>query len=315
MQIYRTAAEAAQHLGAAVITIGNFDGIHIGHQAIFARVRELASARNASAVALTFDPHPVQFFRPEEAPVRLTPGEQKYEAMSDYGLDAVVAIAFDVALASMTPEEFVDQVLHQALKATVVVVGEGFRFGKRRAGTTEVLAELGARYGFECEVCGPIEFEGEVVSSTRVRSAVLSGDVARAGAMLGRPYRIVGEVIHGDARGRELGFPTANVLPKNEALPADGIYATRLHVEGMGSFEAVTNVGRRPTFGGGDRLVETFVLDVGQPGGFDIYGRVVGVDFLEFLRDDRRFDSAEALIEQMHQDVADARVFLARGQA
>lgn len=311
MQIFKTASDAKQSLERSVVAIGNFDGVHIGHQAIIRRLQALAEKHAAKVVVLTFDPHPAQFFRPDAAPLQLTPGAQKLAALARYGVDATVELHFDAAFAAMEPGEFVEEILYQALGARAVVVGADFRFGKKRAGTTETLAELGSQYGFECEICEPVLFDGEVVSSTRVRQAIADGQVAVADALLGRPYTMHGEIVHGDARGRTLGFPTANLGSENQALPADGVYATRFYVEGFAeAFEAVTNVGRRPTFGGGDRMVETFVLDIEDPAAFTIYGRRARVEFLEFLREDMTFTSAEALIEQMNQDVVHARAFL-----
>lgn len=314
MQIFKTASDAEQSLEQSVVAIGNFDGVHIGHQAIIRRLHELAQIHSAKVVMLTFDPHPAEFFRPEAAPLQLTPGVQKLAVLESYGVDATVELKFDAAFAAMEPDEFVEKILYQALKARAVVVGADFRFGKKRAGTTDMLGELGGLYGFDCEICEPVVFEGEIVSSTRVRKAVADGDVAGAAKLLGRAYMMHGEIVHGDARGRTLGFPTANLGTENRALPADGIYATRFYVEGVSgggadAYEAVTNVGRRPTFGGGDRMVETFVLDIADPGAFDIYGRRARVEFLEFLREDLTFDSAEALVEQMDQDVVAARKF------
>ncbi len=310
MQIFKTASDAEQNLERSVVAIGNFDGVHIGHQAIIKRLHELAEIHAAKVVILTFDPHPAQFFRPESAPLQLSPGEQRLALLECYGVDATAELRFDAAFASMEPVEFVEQILRDSLTACAVVVGSDFRFGKKRAGTVEMLGELGKRYGFECEVCEPVVFEGEVVSSTRIRRAIADGRVEDATQMLGRWYAMFGTVVHGDARGRTLGFPTANLGSENPLLPADGVYATEFYVEGFEeSFLAVTNVGRRPTFGGGERMVETFVLDIKEPAEFSIYGRWARVEFLKFLREDMTFTSAEDLVEQMEQDVLDARAF------
>ncbi len=310
MQIFKTVSDAQQNLERSVVAIGNFDGVHIGHQAIIERLHALAKVHSAKVVILTFDPHPAQVFRPDSAPLQLTPGEQRFARLTRYGVDATVELRFDAAFAAMEPEEFVEKILHDALKTCAVVVGADFRFGRKRAGTTEMLGELGRRYGFDCEVCEPVFFEGDVVSSTRIRKTIADGNVTDAMHMLGRPYAMHGEVVHGDARGRTLGFPTANLGSENLALPADGVYATGFFVEGFEEpFMAVTNVGRRPTFGGGDRMVETFVLDIEDPAAFTIYGRRARVEFLKFLRPDMMFTSAESLIEQMDQDVVHARNF------
>ncbi|MFU8806712.1 MAG: riboflavin biosynthesis protein RibF, partial [Bradymonadaceae bacterium] len=272
MDIYRTIEEARRGLERSVVTIGNFDGVHIGHQAIFETVADLAGREGAKAVVMTFEPHPVAFFRPDLAPARLSPAELKFELMEDHGVDAVVALEFGEELASMSAEDFVRRILHEALGTKVVVVGEGFRFGKGRAGTTQILGEVGGPLGMRVEVHGEVEFGGEVVSSTRIRNALVEGAIGEVTAMLGRPYTLRGKVVPGEQRGRALGFPTANIETATMALPTDGVYATVLDVPGLGRLESISNIGRRPTFGGGERTVECFVL-ARVDGELDLYGQ------------------------------------------
>lgn len=311
-QVYHSLQDAAAGFrdtaGAGpVVTIGNFDGVHRGHQAIFAQVRALADARAAQAVALSFTPHPVRFFRPDIPAFRLTTDTQKARLIAAEHIDALVLLPFDAALAGWTPEEFVQQVLHQALRASCVVVGEGFHFGKGRAGSTDDLIRLGAERGIQVEVAHDIAADEEVVSSTRVRNALKHGDVALAANLLGRAFFIDGTVVQGDKRGRELGFPTANIQTPNPLLPAHGVYVSRLHVPRLGALRSLTSIGTRPTFAGEDVRVETFVL-AGQvePSELDLYGEDVTLEFLHYLRPELAFDSAEALIARMNEDLAAA---------
>lgn len=310
IQIFKNLADASAHLKAPVVTIGNFDGAHRGHQAVFERVRALADARETEAVALTFTPHPVRFFRPEMPPFRLTTDTQKAQLMGRYGLDAVVLLPFDQALAGLTPKEFVQTVLRDGLHACRVVVGEGFAFGKGRAGRTDDLIKLCALENIEVEIATDIELGDAEISSTRVRKALAAADIADVTRMLGRPYQIEGTVVTGDQRGRDLGFPTANIDSPNPLLPANGIYITELTVERLGKLRSLTSIGTRPTFNGEDVRVETFVLaGEADPTDLDLYGELVQLDFIKHLRSEAKFDSAEALVEQMNDDVIQALAY------
>lgn len=317
--VYESLEAARQGLNApatsagSVVTIGNFDGVHRGHQAIFSRVRALADARQEKAVALSFSPHPVRHFRPDLPPFRLTTDAQKAALVRRYGLDALVLLPFNAEFAALSPEEFVQQVLRDGLGASYVVVGEGFAFGKGRAGNTETLKELGGREDIKVEIAQVIAAEQAPVSSTRVRDSLKAGDVQRAEELLGRPFQLSGVVVHGDQRGRELGFPTANIDSPNPLLPAHGIYITRLYTPNYGPLESLTSIGTRPTFSGEDVRVETFVL-AGQvePAWIDLYDQEVELDFLAHIRPEEAFDTAESLVEKMHEDVAKARAYFAR---
>lgn len=314
-RVYTTIEEAGAGLTRSVVTIGNFDGMHLGHQAIFAQVKEQAAALGATPVAMTFDPHPVAFFRPEAAPAKLSVSPQRYALMGSYGVEAVVALRFDQALASMRPQAFIEEVLVEGLGAVEVVVGEDFRFGHRREGTTALLREQGEQFGLKVVVPKLVEVEGEVVSSTRVRACVAAGELEMARRLLGRPHRLVGEVVHGEARGRALGFPTANLaVAAGMALPPDGVYATRLAVGSDGAgWRAITNIGTRPTFGGGARTVETFVLEEGMETELDLYGEEVMLSLYRHVRPEMAFASPAELVAQIQKDVAQVRAYFEEG--
>jgi riboflavin kinase/FMN adenylyltransferase len=269
------------------VAVGEFDGVHLGH-------REVISG---SDTVLTFEPHPLAVIRPEAAPRLLTSLEVKAELVAAMGVQELVVIPFDHAFAAQSPEAFIDDVLVGRLQATHVSVGENFRFGHRAGGDPAMLA---ADPRFETRVVEMVEVDGEIVSSSHIRALVLAGDVSHARRFLGAPFSVRGEVVKGDQRGRTLGFPTANLIPDDTLVcPGHGVYAARADGD-----PAAVNVGVRPTFGT-DRsvLIEAYLLDQDV----DLYGRRLTIEFLERLRGERRFHSAEALIEQMHQDVARTR--------
>jgi riboflavin kinase/FMN adenylyltransferase len=301
---------AVEHLRGCALTIGNFDGVHRGHQAILSRIRQAASKPGVPAVAVTFEPHPVQYFRANYGPFRLTTPAQKLHLLSHFGIDAPIIIRFDRSLSDLEPETFVRKVICEAFRPSLVVVGYDFNFGKNRRGTPELCQSLLATAGIGCEKQRAFEVDKEIVSSTRVRRVIAEGDLKSARRLLGRPYTIVGTVTHGVGRGRGLGFPTANVEPETERLPATGVYATLLET-GSHLWQAISNIGFRPTFGGNGVTVETFVLDGGAPADLDLYGEPVAVHILERLRDEQKFPSPQALIEQIGRDVTRCRVILA----
>ena len=305
--ILSTVEEAAQRLERSVVTIGNFDGMHRGHQAIFEQVVELAKEQEATPVALTFEPHPIAYFRPDAAPERVSPAGQKFGLMGDAGAQLVVALTFDEELANQSPQTFVEEVLHKGLKATHVVVGEDFRFGKKRAGDTDTLGELGASFGMKCTVAEFVTWKGEPISSTRIRGAISEGDVEAARQMLGRPHRLCGTVVHGEKRGRKIGYPTANMNVAEAAIPANGIYVTTLGRAGEEHWRAVTSIGHRPTFDGDGRTVETYVMD--DVDDLDLYGDEIELDFYRRVREEKKFDSVEELVVEMDRDVEMARQF------
>jgi riboflavin kinase/FMN adenylyltransferase len=283
------------------VTIGAYDGVHRGHQFVIGHLRRLAAAGGLDTVVLTFDRHPAAVVRPESAPKLLTDLDQKLEVLASTGVDHTVVVHFDAARSQEEPEDFVRDVLVGALRARVVVVGEDFHFGRRRRGNVALLAEMGAALGFEV-VHVPL-LPG--VSSTAVRERLEAGDVEAAATMLGRPHQVRGVVAHGDERGRELGYPTANVaLPGEILLPAPGIYAGWYDDERP----AAISVGRRPMFTDGRApvVLEAYLLDFAG----DLYGQPARVSFVSRLRDEERFDSVEALVEQMGRDVDATRAVL-----
>ena len=309
MLIWRSFEEVPGDLGPTAVVIGNFDGVHLGHRHVLARAREIAAERDLTVVAVTFDPHPMAVLRPEHAPMTLTSLEVRGELLADAGADAVLAVPFDRGIAAWTPEEFVERVLVDGLHAAAVVVGANFRFGHRAAGDVTTLRELGAQHGFTAEGI-PLDGGPQVWSSTYVRMSLSAGDVAGAAEALGRPYSVRGVVVEGDKRGRELGYPTANVpTDALTAVPPDGVYAGRLRRLDTGEvYPAAISVGTNPTFTGERyRRVETYVLDRTD---LELYGVEVEVSFVERLRGMVAFDSVEALVEQMKADVDRARELL-----
>ncbi|MGI4893779.1 MAG: bifunctional riboflavin kinase/FAD synthetase [Janthinobacterium lividum] len=314
--------------GPSVVTIGNFDGVHRGHAAVLDRVVDLARERGLSSVAVTFEPHPLQVLQPDRAPGLLMGLEHRLDLLAATGLDAVLVMAFTPELASWSPERFVEDVFVTALGAHVVVVGHDVRFGHRNAGDLATMQGLGARLGFEVVVLDDLGDQGEAQrwSSTAVREALAAGDVERAAAVLGHLHRVTSTVVHGDHRGRELGYPTANLdgASTQGLVPADGVYAGWLHrgevegaerVGGAGGagaerMAAAVSIGTNPTFDGQRRQVEAYCLD---RTGLDLYGERVTVEFVAHLRPTLRFDGIEALVEQMDRDAEDCRRLLLGG--
>jgi riboflavin kinase / FMN adenylyltransferase len=294
------------------VTIGAYDGVHLGHRALLRDLCDRAAAAGLSSVVVTFDRHPAYVVRPESAPKQLTSLEQKLELLADCGVDRAVVVPFDEERANETAEDFVKEVLVDQLSARLVVVGEDFHFGHGRKGNVALLRELGARWGFEVVGVGLTDDGSEPVSSTRIRALLAEGDVEEAARLLGRLHEVRGPVVRGDGRGGpELGFPTANLeIPADIALPADGVYAGHFRRPDGSIHQAAINVGRRPTFyepGTAPVLVEAYLLHFDG----DLYGERSRVCFAHRLRDERRFDSVEDLIAQMHEDVAEAERKLA----
>ena len=293
--------------GPSVVTIGVFDGVHRGHQQIVARAVERARERDVRAVAVTFDPHPTSVVRPELAPPLLQTVEDRVAVLADQGVDEVLVLPFTTALSQLSPEDFVARVLAGPLGAVHVVVGENFRFGHRAAGDGQVLADLGPEHGFDADVVTLLGEGDQVLSSTAVRAALESGDVAAAAAMLGRPWMLPGTVVRGEGRGRTIGVPTANVdAPEGLVRPGGGVYAGRA-TRGDDTWGCVVNVGTRPTFEGTSTTVEAHLLDAE----LDLYGQVLRVAFVGRIRDERRFDGPEELVAQIHRDVEAGRSLLA----
>lgn len=306
-------AEVPAGFGPSVVTLGNFDGVHRGHQQVLARLVSTARSRGAQAVAITFDPHPAQVHRPDSAPEQIMGLSDRLETMAACGLDAVLVMPYTLALAEQTPEEFVRSVFVQALGATAVVIGHDIRFGRGNSGDLGTMKELGAQLGFDVVVIDEFGADRRC-SSTWVREALARGDVATAAEVLGRPHRVRGEVVHGAARGRKLGFPTANLSADATGfIPDDGIYAGWLTDQGGTRRPAAISVGSNPTFEGVSRQVEAYVIDRPEDEpveAFDLYGQSVVVEFVARLRGMVAYTGPEALVQQMCLDVEQARGIL-----
>jgi riboflavin kinase/FMN adenylyltransferase len=295
--------------GRSVVTVGVFDGVHRGHQRLIGRAVERARERGLPSALVTFDPHPAEVVRPGSHPARLTTLRRRADLVAELGVDAFCVLPFTSDVARTEPPEFAHEVLVERLHAADVVVGRNFRFGHRAAGDVALLTRLGERFGFGVEGLELITDDGVTFSSTYIRACIDAGDVEAAAAALGRPHRVEGVVVHGDRRGRELGFPTANLATApSTALPADGVYAGRFEITGR-SLAAAISVGTNPTFSGRERTVEAYVLDVDE----DFYGFEVALDFVHRLRGQERFADVAALVEQMDRDVARTRELLGAG--
>lgn len=307
MRLLRSSASFPPSLRGAVAAIGNFDGVHLGHRALIKAAKAEAEARAKPLVVMTFEPHPRRFFVPKSPAFRLDALETKARLLGELGVSVVLAMPFDAALAGQSPQDFVDHILAHDLGLSHVVVGYDFTFGKARAGDTAMLRELGGRHGIGVTVLAA-QGDEEVYSSTRVRQALEAGDLAEANRILGRPWEIVGVVEHGDKRGRELGFPTANVAMTDFLVPKFGIYAVRSVVDGE-SHDGVASLGIRPTFDQTDVKLEVHLFDFSG----DLYGRSMRVEFHGFIRPEEKFDSVYALKAQMAEDARTARRLLGRG--
>lgn len=300
---------APDHLRGAVIALGNFDGFHLGHQAVVGEAVRQARAQGRPAIVATFDPHPVRHFQPDAPPFRLTTLDQREELFAAAGADAMLVFAFDGTLAATTAEDFVRGLLVDRLGAAGVVTGEDFTFGKGRGGNVRVLAELGAESGLTARAVGPVVESGEVVSSSRIRAALQAGDCATATRLLTRPFAIRGVVQHGDKLGRTIGFPTANLPLGSYLRPRYGIYAVTGRMPDGRVVPGAANIGIRPTFDPPKELLEPYFFDWSG----DLYGQEIEVAFRHFLRPEAKFDSLDALVDQMNRDCDEARRLLAAG--
>jgi len=294
-------------LRGAIIALGNFDGFHLGHQAVVGRAVQRGAHERRPVIVATFDPHPVRHFKPDVPPFRLTTLDQRERMFEHAGADAMLVFKFGDELASTTAEDFVGELLAKRLGAAGVVTGEDFTFGKGRGGNASVMRELGAKHGIEAETVEPVMLDGEPVSSSRIREALQVGNPGIATLLLTRPFAIEGEVIHGDKRGRELGHPTANLELGNYLRPAYGVYAVRVKLDDGSEHWGVASVGVRPTFDPPRELLEAVLFDFDG----DLYGRTIEVALHHYLRPEAKFDNVEALKRQMDEDAALARELLA----
>ena len=307
MQRWRGLEHLPSGWGRCVLTIGVFDGVHRGHRELISRAVELAAKRDLPCVVMTFDPHPSEVVRPGSHPAQLTTLKRRADLVEELGVDVFCVLPFTPELSRMPADVFVHELLVEQLHVAAVVVGENFTFGKGAQGDVTLLRALGSRFGFTAEGESLVSEDHLVYSSTYIRACIDAGDVVAAEHALGRPHRLEGIVVRGDGRGRDLGFPTANLsTPKFAAVPADGVYACRF-LQGGQVRNAAVSVGTNPTFSGRERRVEAFVLDVSE----DFYGQRVALDFVARLRGQLKFDSSDDLVVQMREDVEEARRLLA----
>ncbi len=308
MQILRSVPDAAA--SPIALTIGNFDGVHLGHQAMLARLRVAALAHGWPACVMTFEPHPREFFAPDQASVRLTTLREKLEWLAHYGVDRVQVCRFNFALAQVTAQEFIERILVRGMGVRWLQVGDDFRFGARRAGDLAMLKAMAPDCGYAVEAMPTVLLEGERVSSTAVRDALAAGHMAKAARLLGRSYSICGRVVRGDQLGRKLGFPTANVQMKHNRPPLSGIFAVEFHRAGGVRLRGVASLGVRPTVKaqGAQPVLEVYLLDFSA----EIYGEQVQVDFLHKFRDEAKYVDIATLQQQIARDVAAARGFFER---
>jgi riboflavin kinase/FMN adenylyltransferase len=307
MRILRSVPAAADT--PIALTIGNFDGVHLGHQAMLARLNEVARARVLPACAMTFEPHPREFFAPDQAPARLTSLREKLELLAAQGIDMTYVCRFDYRFAQTSAEDFVERVLVRGLGVRHVLIGDDFRFGARRAGDFALLKRHALRLGYTVESMPSVTLAGERVSSTAVRDALAAGELTRAARLLGRPYSISGRVVRGDGLGRKLGFPTANVHMKRNRPPLAGIFAVEVAGIAETPLAGVASLGVRPTVKqAAQSVLEVYVLDFSG----DVYGRYVRVDFLHKFRDEEKFADLAALTRRIASDVEDARAYFVR---
>jgi riboflavin kinase/FMN adenylyltransferase len=297
-----------QALRGGIVALGNFDGFHLGHQAVVARAVERARAEGRPVLVATFDPHPVRYFKPHSPPFRLTSLDQRERLFAEAGADAMIVFHFGASLAATPADEFISRNLLQLIGAAGVVTGEDFTFGQGRGGSVGVLEEAGARLGFSVDAVGPVSDSGEPVSSSRVRDALKAGDCETASRLLTRPFAIEGAVEHGDKRGRTIGYPTANLALGSYLRPRFGIYAVRGRLADGRVLDGAANLGIRPTFEPPRELLEPYFFDFDG----DLYGQTIEVELIAFLRPEAKFDSLEALAAQMDADCEEARRRLAQ---
>ncbi len=305
MRLIRGTAGLKAPPGPCVLTVGAFDGLHLGHQALIGRLIERAAAESAQAVMVSFEPLPREYLQPKDPPARLTSFRERWRLLEPLPLDALCLLRFNEGLRNLSGEDFA-QLLARQLHARSVIVGHDFRFGRQGAATVEGLAQAGRRLGFDVEILSPVTLGTERISSSAVRTALAAGEFARARAALGRPWSMRGRVIGGERLGRKLGFPTANMALERRCAPVAGVFAVRVHGIGNAALPGVASLGTRPTVEGQRALLETHVFDFGG----DLYGEEIAVEFVAKLRAEARFDSLAALTEQMHVDAAQARRIL-----
>ncbi|WP_262694209.1 bifunctional riboflavin kinase/FAD synthetase [Kordiimonas aquimaris] len=312
MRVFRSPTEYTQKDRGAVVALGNFDGFHRGHQVVIGEAGRLARQMGLNLTVIVMEPHPVSFFAPDKPPFRLTPHQERASLLESFGVDQLLVLNFDKTLAGMPAQDFVKDILVDAVGAKHVCVGYDYRFGRGRGGGTDVLGWMGDMEGFGLSVIEPVTlgvegYAGDVYSSTLVRSAIREGEVRKAAALLGHWWTLSGIVTEGDKRGRTIGFPTANIEPGESLMPALGVYAVRVSIDGENTFyNGVANIGKRPTFDKRDILTEVHLFDFND----DIYGKDVRVQLVCFLRPEQKFDGIDALKNQIITDCATAKTVL-----
>lgn len=303
MELHRTLRRANIIPGGSVATVGNFDGVHVGHQAVLRQLKQYALRQGLPSVVLTFEPQPLEYFQPESAPARLTSFREKFLQLAANGIDKLVCLRFQTSLANVSAEEFVQRLFVDAMKIKGIIIGDDFRFGRDREGDIHTLRRLGGRAGFEVVPIDSFSLEGERVSSSRIRQALSVHDFATARVLLGRAFSISGRVRHGEKRGRQLGFPTANIELNRNTTPLLGVYAVQVSGQDGMDYEGVANIGTRPVFDGKKLLLEVHLLNFNK----DIYGEYIKVEFLQRLRGEKKFASIDELKNQIALDIDEAR--------
>lgn len=305
MKIYQGASRIKEKLRNPVVTIGNFDGVHVGHQALFAKIIDRARSTGGVSVVYTFDPHPLKVLQPQRSFPLITTREEKQQAIEGFGIDVLICEHFTEFFAQMSMEAFVGEVLCSAIQAKEIFIGPDYRFGKERKGTTDLLKSLGERCGIKVNILGNIEIGGVEVRSTMIRNLVLEGKVNEAKRFLGRAYTLKGTVIPGNAIGRKIGIPTANLDPEKELYPRSGVFAVKVLFDEHDE-KGVLNIGSNPTFPGKGFSLEVHILNFAR----ELYGSQVELIFVEKLRDEKKFDSPELLVAQIRKDIEAAREVL-----
>jgi riboflavin kinase/FMN adenylyltransferase len=311
MTIIYDLAEINRSLKNPVLTIGNFDGVHRGHLALFELVKQRARALGGQSVVMTFDPHPIKVVKPGNGPPLITPTREKLALIQKAGIDVLLCIPFDLELAAVTARDFVEDILVNKIGIREIIVGYDYSFGYRRQGNIDLLKQMGEKHGFMVHVVDPIQIDEVLVSSTSIRNFIREGNLEEARKLLGRDYQIYGTVVKGKNRGgRLLGFPTANLELQDELVPKGGVYAVTVGLDGD-LYYGVTNIGYNPTFGNGLLSIETHILDFSR----DILGKTIEINFIERLRDEKTFDGVQALSDQIALDIQSARESFDRLQA
>jgi riboflavin kinase / FMN adenylyltransferase len=307
MEVIRSLSQLRAHHQDCVATIGNFDGVHLGHQAVFLQLIEKSKELRLSSVVISFEPQPQEFFIPNQAPARLTRLREKVLALRQFPLDRFLCLRFNRQLANWSPEAFISRVLVEGLSVKYLIVGDDFRFGAQRKGDFYTLQNAGRHYGFEVVNTPTRLLENERISSTRIRKALQNGDMKQAAQLLGRPYSLCGRVAHGTKLGRQLGFPTANIHLYRQAVSVKGVFAVRILGIDEKPYFGVANVGNRPTIAGGDPkpLLEIYLFDFNQ----DIYGKYLEIELLHHLRGEQKFSNLDVLKSQISQDIENAKLF------